>query len=121
MNSRQEFPKHEWLGNVVVSAKFKASNLVGTLTPGTHDNHWYAGGALGDGAADLEAIQARQQQIQQNQVGCERANLAQCLVAARYTFYVEAFIDKIIPNHSRDRRVIFHNENTAFHAAPSPP
>jgi hypothetical protein len=66
-DARDQLDRREGLGDVVVGARLEAEDLVGLLPArGDHDDRHVL--ALAEGAADLDAVEAGQVEIEQHQV-----------------------------------------------------
>ena len=78
--SRELFGR-KWLGEVVVGSSFKTSDdVVGVIASSDHDDRDVAGTA--QGATQFEAIDAREHDVDQNNVRCRTIELLDRLFAA---------------------------------------
>ncbi len=82
-DARDELAHAERLGQIVVGAAFEAEHFVGLLAArGQHEyRHVAVGGVAADGAADGDAVEPREHQIEDHQIERLGAREAQPLVA----------------------------------------
>ena len=108
----QELLDGEWLGQVIVGAAVKGKDLVAVLSAGADDDN--DGGRPGtDGADDLNAVNIRKAQVQQDQAGMVRCAQRNCFVSGRgcnvgVVIDLECRCDQV-----QDGTVVFHNKD--FH------
>ena len=118
-------PGHQLLGikgldDVVVRAQLKAENLIKDFAlGGQHDDRRVGLGA--DLSADLIAVDARQHQIQQNQLGLEGIEDLQGLLAVIYNHGLIAFFGQIQRNQLCNIIIVVDDENFLFRYHSSTP
>ena len=113
---RLELVEVERLGDVVVGAGLETPQDVGLLIAGgQHDDRRSAAGP--DEAAEVEPVRARQHDVEQHEIGPERARGRQHLVAAVHRFDFESRVGQVIGQDARERLIVLDHEDSLFHGA----
>ena len=112
-----QFAHRKRFGDVVVGAHFQAADSVCLLRArGQHDDrqrrvrraHLFA---------DHEAVQVRQHQIEDDQIGRIVAHQFQSLFARAHRLHVEPFEFQGVAQAARDVRLVLHDQNAFAHAS----
>ena len=110
LHAGDELARREWLGQVVVPADREPDDAVDLLAPGREEDH----GWVGEGpepAEDLDAVEARQHDVEDDHVGGEGA----CLLDGRRS--IRGLDDEHplpleeAPHHAADRGLIIDDED----------
>jgi hypothetical protein len=113
---RLELVEVERLGDVVVGAGLEAPEDVGLLIAGgQHDDGSTAAGP--DETAELEPVGARQHDVEQHEIGRERARGGQHFVAAVHRFDLESRVGQVVGQDARERPIVLDHEDSLFHGA----
>src|SRR5262249_40549218 len=64
---------------------------------------------------DLQSIQTRQRQIEQDEIRVKHRVLSERAIAVGRQCNLETFVDQVVAEETRQRGVVLHNENTSFH------
>src|SRR5579872_2030333 len=112
-DSRHEFPRTEWLCDVVVSPEFQAFDPVGfsCLCRQENDRRRENGRGLPYLPAEFESVHARQHDVQEKQRRIFPEGFGEDRYAAREHLNIEADRAQIVRNQAGDISVIFNDEN----------
>ena len=114
LNAREHLLHLEGLGDIVVRALLEPRDLVDGLALGSeHDDGRLA--VLPDGAQHAPAVQNRQHQVQQHQIGLEPSVKLHALSAVVGNVDGVAFLFQIHLDQFGDIGVVFHDEDRFCH------
>ena len=115
-----ELVRAERLGDVVVRPELEADDAIGFLRArGQHDDRDRARLHVGaDRAADFEAIDVGQHQVEDEQVGWARRDRRQGFTSRGDHLRREARLAQIAGDEIGNIPVVFHDEHAGSHRAP---
>ena len=113
-HARDEFVGAERLGDVVVGAELEPDDAVGLFgAGGQHDDRQGGRGRIGaERTADLEAVEAREHQIEQQEIRLAAPQRRQHVGAARNLIHRKARAREAAGEEHRDIGVVFDDEHT---------
>ena len=109
-NAGQQLAGAEGLRHVVVGAELEADDLVDLAGARREHKDRHAGLATQD-AADLEAVDHRQHEVQQHEVGAFLARDGQSLVAIGSRYDAVALALEVVPQGGDQRRLIINKQD----------
>jgi hypothetical protein len=115
-HARDQLARPERLGHVVVGAHLETDHDVRFLALGGqhHDRRPARLLALAQAAADLEAVQPGQHQVQQDQLRLPADGLLEALLAVRRGEDAEALALEVVPDHLDDVGVVLDDQDRRF-------
>ena len=113
LDPQDDLARAERLGDVVVGAELEADDAVELLAlRGQHDERQAGGrGVALEQARELEAVEARQHQIEDDEVGETAANRLESAVAPAFDRHSEAGALEVELQHFGDVRLVFDDQN----------
>jgi hypothetical protein len=108
---RQQLGDGKRLGDVVVGAELEAQHLVGLGRARRQHHDRGRCRALAQLAADIEAVLARQHQVEDDEVGIERRCAHQSLLAVRCGLHLIAFELEIVTQAEQHLRLVLDHQN----------
>ena len=117
----QEHPGAEGLGDIVVRAQLQPRDNVRFLPLGRdHDHREMLGPVvLLEMAADLQAVHAREHEVQEDEVGEQDLGGAQGLLPGGHPGHPEALLGKVVAQQLQDVLFVFHYQNVFVGHDPS--
>jgi len=114
-HARDQLARAERLDQVIVAAELQAGHLVvyGLLRGEEDDGH---GGDLADASARLQAVHARHDYVEDDQVRAMLEKLAQAFFAARRGDRLEAGVEQSQLDHAHVRRIVVDDEYSLRHS-----
>ena len=119
-----EHARAEWFGEVVVGAQFEAGDHVGLFAFGREDDYRNAGraGVVFKPPANLQAVDARQHQVQHDEIGWRHAYRGKRFFTGGHAGHVIVVPGQAVADEFENIRLIVHHENPyTCHATPSAP
>ena len=119
-DARQQFFQVERLGDVVVGAEVEALQLVGLLRARRqHDDGRLA--PFPQEPHQFEAVAAGEHDVEHDEVRGEVAGGRDGQVPVAHALDVEAVVDEVVPQHARQRRIVFNDQDPLLHRLAPPP
>jgi hypothetical protein len=115
MNARQQLVERKRLGHIVVGAQFERADLVVFVPPCGEDDHRGRFGPRAQLAAHVEPGALGKHQVEQHQIGNEPRYLLDRLDSVRSALDGKAFVDQIVFENARNRRIVFDHQDALCH------
>ena len=110
-----EFLRAEGFGHVIVRAEFQPEDFIGLLVPRGKDDH-RNGGFLAQAARDIQPVDIRQAQIDDQQIRIPFMRGGKGLASVRGGQDLESGLDQIVTDQVRDFAFVVHYQD-GFHGA----
>src|SRR6266571_1070106 len=104
---RQQLPKREGLGEIVVGSQFQTDDAVHDLALGGQHEHRYAVSGRAQLAQDVEPGAAGQEDVQDYELRAKVVNRPHGLVATGDQAHVVALVAEMVPEPARERGLVF--------------
>ena len=105
----------KWFCDVVVGAQRQTLDFVFLLASCRENDDCRAGLLCGQPAAYFEPIQAGKRQVQQDQIRFESLAFPERAAAIAGQGHIEAFINQVVAKYSRQRGVVFDDQDSPLH------
>src|SRR3954469_881223 len=115
MNSGYQLPNAEWFGDVIVCTGIEADDLINFLAFGCEHEDGHRDFLCAKLFADIVSTQAREHEIQHDDVGFVPGYGFKRFVATIANADLELFAAQNFFQARQNMRVIFDNENPGFH------
>src|SRR5271169_5715870 len=117
LDARDEFPRAEGLGDVVVGAEFETEDAVGFAALRGQENygHGCQAGGLANSAADFESIFAGDHDVEHEESGSLAFGVGEHVGAGGIHADREAFVFEMMADEAGNVRVVFDDEKAGFH------
>ena len=107
----QKLAQTEWLGHVVVGAKFQPDHPVDLIASMAGDDNHRNIETRSDLAQEIQAVFVAQTEIEDNQVGFSSSKMPHHLISLRGRHDAQVVPFEIVRHHLPDRRVIIDDKN----------
>ena len=116
-HARNQFAHAEWLRYVIVSAEFEADDAVCFFGAGGqhHDGYFRKPIVAAHLTANFKPAQARQHEVQNNQIGLIPAHFGQRDTSLCCGADFESFFFEVVLEQSDEVHLIIHNQNLFQH------
>ena len=111
LRARHEFAHAERLGDVIVRAEFEAAHDVFLLPLRRQHEDRHFEFLRADGAADFKAVDLRQHDVEDDEVGPAIQRGVQPFFTVTRGLHAIAARDKVVLHHAQDGRVVFDDED----------
>ena len=121
LDPAHQLAQAERLRQVVVGAELEADHLVDLVVAGGEDEDRHLGAGRPDAAQDLEAVDAGEPDVEDDQVGRLVGRDVEALLARARDGDLVAFLLERVLDPARDRVLVFDDEDGGCHAADATP
>src|SRR5579883_462957 len=115
MYTGEQFVQCERFRDVVIRSETQTLDLVVFLAPCREDDDSGTRPVSIQLTAYIEAIDAGQRQVQEDEVWIKSVVFSQCPVPVGCERYIESLVKKVVTEHARQRCIVFDNEDFPLH------
>jgi hypothetical protein len=117
-DARQQFARLEWFGQVIVGTQFKADDAVHRVALGGQHQDRRAGlfaGQRTDAAAHVQAVDVREHQVQDHQIGRIGLQAFQPAEAVSGVRKGKSRLDQVFADHPGQPAIVFDHQQAGTH------